>query len=139
MSLDAFCEKRSLLAPSSTFHSAPSSFMTMVLANDAPCDALSVAVSGARRSWQKCMYALSADLISCPLASVYRDAMLRDVVRETAMPTGTGAHLCPTCRAAVCTAANITRTDLNMASEKSTGLGLHEKECDCERSDWCSR
>ena len=116
MSLDAFSEKRSLLALSSTFHSAPSSFITIVFLNDAPCDALSVAVSGARRSWQKCMYALSAVLISCPLASVYRDAMLTGELRETAMLTATGAHQCPTCRAVVHKAANTTgaRIDLNI-------------------------
>ena len=118
MSLVATPAKRSLLAPSRTFHSAPSSFMTMVFLNAAPCDALSVAVSGARRSWQKCMYALSADLISWPLASVYLDAMRTAELLETAMLTGAGAHLCPTCSAVVHTAENImrgARIDLDIA------------------------
>ena len=124
LSLVATPAKRSLLVASRTFHSAPSSFITMVLANDAPIDALSVAVSGARRSWQKCMYALSADLISWPLASVYFDAMRTAELRETAVLTGAGAHLCPTCSAVVHTAENIirgARIDLDIRSGESSG------------------
>jgi len=55
------------------------------------------------------MYALSAALISWPLASVYFDAMRTAALRETAVLIGAGAHLCPTWSAVVHTAENIIR------------------------------